>query len=267
MGGRRMKRRFVKWGDSLLRRLLCLNRWSLHYFISQRPNFQRKRGRMPEYPELFTLWTKKDPGNVADLTRLYFMWLQVQYLESHQIMGAIAELGVYRGTTARLFHELMPERHLHLFDTFGGFDERDITDENAHSALGDLSRHFSDVTLQSVKDFVGTGARIHYHPGFFPESTWDCDPETRYALVHLDADLYAPTRAGLTYFYPRLVPGGVLIVHDCNNSYVGCRQAVDEFFAAREETPVQIPDEAGSVVVIKNKRVPSVPKTSSVGKA
>ncbi len=253
----KVRRRWVKWGDSLLKRLLRLNRCPFRYFIAYRPNFQRKRGRMADYPELFTLWTERDPGNFADLTRLYFLWLQVQYLKSHKIMGAIAELGVYRGTTAKLFHTLMPDRELHLFDTFGGFDERDIANEAWHSALGDLSRHFSDVTMQSVKEHLGAGSRIHYHPGFFPESARDCNPDTSYALVHLDADLYAPTRAGLEYFYPRLVSGGVLIVHDCNNSYVGCRQAVDEFFAECEETPVQIPDEAGSVAVIKNKRASS----------
>ena len=35
-----------------------------------------------------------------------------------------------------------------------------------------------------------------------------------FALVHLDCDLYAPMRAGLEFFYPKLVPGGFMIIHD-----------------------------------------------------
>ena len=47
------------------------------------------------------------------------------------------------------------------------------------------------------------------------------DPVNQYALVHLDADLYSPQFSGLQYFYPRMTPGGVIIIHDCNNEFSG----------------------------------------------
>ena len=35
-----------------------------------------------------------------------------------RIEGNLAELGVYRGTTAKILHTLLPQRRLYLFDTF-----------------------------------------------------------------------------------------------------------------------------------------------------
>jgi hypothetical protein len=55
------------------------------------------------------------------------------------------------------------------------------------------------------------------------------------AILRLDADLYAPTRAALDAFYDKLQPGGWLVVDDYGH-WQGCREAVDAFFAARGET-------------------------------
>ena len=76
--------------------------------------------------------------------------------------------------------------------------------------------------------------------------------DARYALVHIDCDLYAPVKSALSYFYPRLVPGGFLVVHDYSSlHWNGAERAVDEFFADLSESVVPITDSAGSVVVRK----------------
>ena len=73
----------------------------------------------------------------------------------------------------------------------------------------------------------------------------------KYALVHLDADLYNPQLSGLEYFYTRTTKGGLIIIHDCNNEYFGSRAALDEFFLDKPETPIVIPDKSGSAIVVK----------------
>ena len=75
----------------------------------------------------------------------------------------------------------------------------------------------------------------------------------QYALVNIDADLYNPIKAGLEYFYSRLSPGGVLIVHDYNPDWEGAMKAVDEFTAGIPETPVPLPDMNTSIMIVKNK--------------
>lgn len=65
--------------------------------------------------------------------------------------------------------------------------------------------------------------------GFFPETARGLESE-RYAAVSLDVDLYAPTFAGLQYFYPRLSEGGAIILHDYNSlRFDGVRRAAADY--------------------------------------
>ena len=52
----------------------------------------------------------------------------------------------------------------------------------------------------------------------------------RIALLRLDTDWYASTKHELEHLYPRLEPGGVLIIDDYGH-WPGARQAVDEYLA------------------------------------
>ena len=45
------------------------------------------------------------------------------------IIGSVAELGVYKRDFARIINMAFHDRKLYLFDTFEGFDKRDITTE------------------------------------------------------------------------------------------------------------------------------------------
>lgn len=66
--------------------------------------------------------------------------------------------------------------------------------------------------------------------GYFPDTTEGLENET-YCLVSLDADLYKPTLTGISYFYPRLVTGGYIFVHDFG-TYAwghGVKNAVREY--------------------------------------
>lgn len=67
---------------------------------------------------------------------------------------------------------------------------------------------------------------IAYFPGWIPD-TFPDEPAARYRFVHLDVDLYQPTRDGLDYFYPRLVPGGIIVCDDYD--WPGARKAIEEF--------------------------------------
>lgn len=51
----------------------------------------------------------------------------------------------------------------------------------------------------------------------------------RIAILRLDTDLYNSTRHELEHLYPRLSPGGVLIVDDYGK-FSGATRAVDEYF-------------------------------------
>ena len=111
-----------------------------------------------------------------------------------------------------------------------------------------------------MKAFVGTSPQIHYCPGYFPQTAALVPQTESFALVHLDADLYPPTRAGLEYFYPKLSPGACVIIHDYSSgAWPGVKQAVDEFLKDKPESLIRIPDKSGTVAFRRQKDPPNIP--------
>ena len=157
-------------------------------------------------------------------------------LKTQKLPGAIAELGVYRGGSAKLISLLKGEKELHLFDTFGGMPSV-RPDVDLHAA-GD----FADTSLEAVQQYLSGFKNVFFHQGFFPDSAKELGTQPiSFSLVHLDADIYQSTKAGLEFFYPRMVKGGILISHDYRNLHCpGVKLAYDEFFASRAEPVLEL---------------------------
>ncbi len=177
-----------------------------------------------------------------DHVRRDMLVLLMRSVTVRQVAGDFAELGVYKGATARLIHHYVPERTLHLFDTFSGFDRSQI---EAASQAG----QFSDTSVDAVmRKIAPRNQNVVIHAGRFPDTV---TPDLgKFAFVHLDADLFDPILAGLEFFYPRVPAGGIIVVHDYN-AWPGARRAVDQFFAAKSEVPLPMPDKSGSAVIVK----------------
>ena len=189
--------------------------------------------------------------NFQDKVRFFNFWFQIERLNKDKIQGAFAELGVYKGETARIIHLMEPDRKFHLFDTFEGFKVKDLKEETGKAATYS-PENFSDTELRKVEQKINGNNNIIFHQGYFPDTTKGLENE-EYAFVNIDADLYNPIKAGLEYFYPRLSPGGVIIVHDYNIEWEGAMKAVDDFAATIPESLIPLPDQNTSVMIIKNK--------------
>ena len=86
---------------------------------------------------------------------------------------------------------------------------------------------------------MGWEDRIQLIKGFF-EDTLPRISEERFSLAHLDCDLYTSYKTCLEFVYPRMLPGGVIVLDDYRlpaNVYPGADKAVDEFFADKPEKP------------------------------
>lgn len=191
--------------------------------------------------------------NVADMARFWFFCLAFDQIVKEGMRGDFAELGVYRGHTASLL-AIMARRlgsTAYLLDTFEGFDKADLKGIDAGITMG-----FADTSIEAVRSLVGE-RNVRFIAGHFPSSAGQLPSDASFCLVHLDCDLYAPMAAALEYFYPRLVPGGFLVVHDYSSlHWDGAERAVHEFFADKAESVVPLPDSAGSAV-IRKVRTPS----------
>ena len=186
-----------------------------------------------------------------DCTRRDMLILLLRTVIEHNIRGDMAELGVYKGNTARLIHHYLPEKTLHLFDTFEGFTERSVVAEKENTSFSTKGHKFSDTSLEGVKRYVSArNDNVHYYKGYFPDSIPSGFQDLAFSFVSLDADLFEPTLEGLKCFYPRMSPGGLIVVHDYN-AWIGARKAVDEFFSDKAEMPVPMPDKSGSALIIK----------------
>jgi len=200
-------------------------------------------------------------GNAGDMGRFYFFCMVLDQMAKEGIGGDLLELGVYKGGTAAVLATIARKlgRTLYLLDTFEGFAAADLQGIDA-----DKGMNFADTSVEAVRALVGE-TNVRFLKGYFPATAADLPPEGRYGLVHIDCDLYAPIKSALAYFYPRMVPGGFLIVHDYSSlHWNGAEQAVDEFFADKPECVVPLTDGAGSVVVRKARSEVAVPGRSAL---
>lgn len=245
----------------LIRNLARLNRPGSRFYLQYRPDADLAYGRIgtaaADMAQLQAWWGRgMETNNLGDLTRLYFLEATVRQLQSAGVAGSFAELGVYKGNSAKILHALAPDRRLFLFDTFGGFDDADVDAEKGAVNAQVKRRDFADTSLPGVREFVGAAPSVTYCPGRFPDTASHVPEGTRFALVQLDCDLYAPIKAGVEFFYPLLNPGGVLIIHDyASGHWPGVKLAVDEFLAGKPEGLVLIPDKSGSAVLVKHRYV------------
>ena len=149
-------------------------------------------------------------------------------LATNHLVGELAELGVYRGGTARLLANFAPDASIHLFDTFAGMPADDAADG------GHRQGDFGDTDLPAVIEYVGN-PNARYYAGVFPDAMMPPE-DTRYRFVHIDCDIYQSLCAALDYFTPRMVPGGIMVFDDYGlPSCPSVKPLVDAAFGERVE--------------------------------
>ena len=155
----------------------------------------------------------------------YAMWAKVKE-------GSMAEVGVYKGGTAKIISCAAPLKKLCLFDTFEGMP--DVNMQVDIHRKGD----FNDTSIISVKNFLKDHDNIHYCPGLFPETVSDLKDE-RFCFVHIDVDIYTSVKDSLIYFYDRMVDGGVIVFDDYEMpTCPGVKKAITEFLEGKKEKPI-----------------------------
>lgn len=185
-----------------------------------------------------------------DFVREQTLALIAKEIKRKRLRGNVAELGVYKGEFSKKINYLFPDKLLYMFDTFEGFDMRDISRDNK-VGNGAILHTLKDTTVELVLQTMPHKEKCIIKKGFFPD-TFDLENE-EFSFVSIDADLYSPIKSGLEIFYPRLVQGGVIMIHDYNNIvFNGATEAVIEYCDSNGIPYVPIPDICGSVVITKS---------------
>ena len=195
------------------------------------------------------------PHTMTSVDRLQGLIDAVRYVAARDIPGAFMECGVWRGGSVvamiGTLQELgVTDRDIYLFDTFEGMTEPTEHDASEHD--GAAIDHWNDAQARNERPWnemfgedafseesvrkviVATGypeERLHMVRGRVEDTIPDRAPD-QIALLRLDTDWYESTRHELLHLYPRLEPGGVLIIDDYGH-WEGARRAVDEYFGAQ----------------------------------
>jgi hypothetical protein len=132
----------------------------------------------------------------------------------------------------------------HLFDSFMGLsypDSQDLQRSVPNPLMGKLAEERKRAAgrwpegqsfLARTKRVLADYPDLTYNVGWIPD-VFIGIPQRRYRFVHVDVDLYMPTKASLEFFFPQMVPNGVIVVDDYGfTSWPGAKQAVDELCVA-----------------------------------
>jgi hypothetical protein len=175
--------------------------------------------------------------------------------------GCIADCGVYKGESlfnfARFLEMTCPGdriRKVYGFDDFQGlrdFGEEDAIGDKSGAHVGGYRAVDFKKTLFSLVDtfnkdsFVPQVPRIELVEGDITKTAKAFVEERkgiRFSLIHLDFDLYEPTMAALEAFYPKLVPGGIVLLDEyALEAFPGESKALEDYFDGKPPVIKKLP--------------------------
>lgn len=170
-------------------------------------------------------------GNIISHYELYKMITDIP--------GDVVEFGVFKGgslTQFATFRELLENensRKIIGFDVFGEFPQADNEPDRQfrekwvkETNNNFLSREeiYHSMELKGIGNIeLIKGDILETLPVYIAEH-----PHLKVALMHIDTDIYAPSKIALELLYERVVKNGVIIFDDYG--VAGETEAVDEFF-------------------------------------
>ena len=182
--------------------------------------------------------------------------LMLALRRGENLEGDVIEVGVARGRTTvflnRFLDSLNSVKTYHVVDTFSGFVAEDVAHEQlnrgkqAYSYAG-FSYNSPRVWERNIVQDNGL-KRVKIIPRDIKQVHFD--PKQMFSTALLDVDLYLPTKVGLEIIYPRLVPGGTIIVDDAceGGAYEGAFAAFKEFAEMHPKECRLLPPKCGIVI-------------------
>ncbi|WP_226377178.1 MULTISPECIES: TylF/MycF/NovP-related O-methyltransferase [Burkholderia] len=168
-------------------------------------------------------------STLVDVYRCYELYRLAQ--QCARLAGEAIEIGVWRGGTAAVIARALPEKTLHLFDTFSGVAKCDAEYDTLYSG----GEH-SDADEHSVVRLLETiGANCRIHRGIFPDDTLAAMPD-RVCFAHIDVDSYRSVLDSFNALWPRVESRGIVVFDDYGTfGCEGATLAVNEIVASHRD--------------------------------
>lgn len=213
-------------------------------FLKKNFNIDREKSRLADIVDSF-FWESLEicaPHTLLSSEKLLNLYEATVYLAKNEILGDFVECGVFLGgavmMVARTLSKLgVRDRKIYLYDTFSGFatPARDEDVNIKGEKIGhQVFQNFRKLTEKNLQEIDYPPENYIFVEGDVQQTVQNHD-RNKIALLRLDTDTYSTTMSELTYLYPKLVRGGILILDDYGYSK-GVRKAVDEYFSTPEKT-------------------------------
>lgn len=162
------------------------------------------------------------------------------------VPGDTAECGAYIGAGSYLIcrmNTLSPiKRHHFIFDSFEGVSDPGTRD-GGYWRRGDLAAS-EEAVRRNLAEFSDVTLMKGWIPARFPDVA-----DRLFAFVHIDVDLFDPSRDSLAFFYDRMSAGGIIVCDDYGFSTCpGATAAVDAFLADKPERMLVLPGGGGFLI-------------------
>lgn len=196
------------------------------------------------------------PRYVYEFTPAQLCYLCQCLEQTRNLEGAVLEVGCANGATTTFLNKYMDaqgiEKPYHAVDTFAGFVTDDVAFEVANRRK--TKTMYAGRFEANKKKWFDATMRQHritrVRSVLADVNTFDLTSLGRVSFVLLDVDLYRPIKKALQELYASLVPGGIIVVDDCdpaNFHWDGAHEAYNEFMESLARLPEIIHRKLGVV--------------------
>ena len=195
----------------------------------------------PEENRLIKLYYKSQKISKTEKTdsfnkllRYYSLFQLAEHSIKNNQSFDFVECGCFSGHSTWALSKILLENNFnkkfHIFDSFAGFSELKKQDKNLKNKLAPKEiKKQSDIFI-SNKEFLENNLKdfnfTNIYKGWIPErfnETKDC----KIQFLHLDLSLYQPTKDALNFFFPKMIPGGIVVMNSYNmTQFPGEKEAI-----------------------------------------
>ena len=163
------------------------------------------------------------------------------------VRGEIVEFGIFKGNSFFRwikFRDLLEQtssRKIIGFDIFGDFPEAIFEDDKlkrdafVKETKGGKSISYEELNALLEQQNLNKNVEIVKGDVLLTVDEYIKDnPHLKISLLHIDVDLYEPTKHILEKLYSKVTKGGIIILDDYG-AFAGTNKAVDDFFDNKVE--------------------------------
>ncbi len=189
----------------------------------------------------------KVTGTPFDTKAVYFSRRRNRFYNTMQFFsqtigmeGKIIECGCFKGLSSYIMCRYTQSFDVNytgddfvIVDSFEGLSQPTSEDSIGQDDQGEdkffVGGGFFATPMDQVKSALKSFSEISYVKGWVPDVLHQL-PDHEYKFVHIDLDLYTPIKGALEYFYPKVVPNGIIVIDDYGSlHWPGAKKAVEEF--------------------------------------